>query len=303
MANFGFLNLNKPAQWTSHDCVAKIRGLLKIKRVGHGGTLDPAATGVLPIAIGKATRLLPFLPEKKAYITRIRFGVRTNTDDLDGEIMQTENAENLSLEQVQPHLTKFIGTIEQIPPAYSAISQGGKRLYQLARKGELVTAPSRLVQIYELDVLAWYPGKNPELELLITCGAGTYIRSIARDLGELLQVGATLANLTRTNSCGLDLSNSLTLQEIEIYQNHGNLSLISPKTLLLHLPLITLSDLSSQRWCQGQQINLSDYETIGNDNLVQVCEENGQFLGIGEVVTLDVTLGRDRILKPKVVLS
>ncbi|PLZ39939.1 tRNA pseudouridine(55) synthase TruB, partial [Fischerella thermalis WC542] len=133
---FGFLNLNKPFGWTSHDCVAKTRKLLRLKRVGHAGTLDPAATGVLPIALGKATRLLQYLPGEKAYQATIRLGVRTTTDDLQGEIIAEKSVTNVTLETVKTALQKFQGKIEQIPPSYSAIQVDGKRLYELARKGE-----------------------------------------------------------------------------------------------------------------------------------------------------------------------
>ncbi len=141
----GFLNLNKPFGWTSHDCVARVRKLLRLKRVGHAGTLDPAATGVLPIAFGKATRLLEYLPGTKAYQATIRFGVRTTTDDLQGEIITSAPCPNLSLAAVKTVLPQFEGKIEQIPPSYSAIQVDGKRLYDLARRGEKVEVPVRTV--------------------------------------------------------------------------------------------------------------------------------------------------------------
>ncbi|WP_041237879.1 tRNA pseudouridine(55) synthase TruB [Gloeothece citriformis] len=299
----GFLNLNKPGGWTSHDCVAKIRRLLKIKRVGHGGTLDPAATGVLPIAVGKATRLLPFLPEKKAYQARIRLGVTTNTDDLQGEILQIGSANHLTLEQIDPLLRQFIGEIEQIPPAFSAISQGGKRLYELARKGELVTPPSRIVHVEKINILDWYPGEHPELELEIICGGGTYIRSIARDLGNLLGVGGTLANLIRTQSCGLELSKSLTLADLETQQHQGNLPLIFPQLALKHLLTISLSAPEARRWCQGQSIVIINSIKLPQSQSVQVVGENGDFLGIGEIATVNISDDREQTLIPKVVLS
>ncbi|WP_013322731.1 tRNA pseudouridine(55) synthase TruB [Gloeothece verrucosa] len=298
----GFLNLNKPAGWTSHDCVAKIRRLLKIKRVGHGGTLDPAATGVLPIAVGKATRLLPFLPDKKAYRARIRFGVITTTDDLQGEIIQTCPCSHLTLEEILLLLPQFIGTIEQIPPAYSAISVGGKRLYKLARQGEQVEVPTRRVEIDQIDNWVWYPGEYPELEIDISCGPGTYIRSLARDLGNLLAVGGTLAALTRTLSCGMNLVNSLSLQEIEALQNQGQLSVIPPQTALKHLLTITLSEQAAQRWCQGQAVNLSDQINLSSSDKVQVVQDEQKFLGIGEVKSVKNSSYAEPAIIPKVVL-
>jgi tRNA pseudouridine55 synthase len=301
--NFGFLNLNKPAGWTSHDCVAKVRKLLKIKQVGHGGTLDPAATGVLPIAVGKATRLLQFLPAKKAYSARIRFGVRTTTDDLEGEIIQTQSAEHLNIEQVQSFLTEFIGIIEQVPPTYSAIQKDGKRLYELARKGQIVEVLPRQVNIEKIEYLAWYPGEYPELEVNILCGTGTYIRSIARDLGEKLQVGGTLANLIRTESCGMSLSNSLTLEDIENKMIQAQLSLISPQIALKNLSTISLSDSDAQRYCQGQKITLTATEGLNNKTFVTVQHQQGLFLGMGQIIIKNVTYDRDMILVPKVVLT
>ncbi|MEN9870653.1 MAG: tRNA pseudouridine synthase, partial [Cyanobacteriota bacterium] len=139
MMMFGFINLNKPTGFTSHDCIAKLRKLLNNRKIGHGGTLDPAATGVLPIAVGKATRLLQFLPAPKAYQARIRLGVTTTTDDLEGEIIKQVDRFDLDQEQIINCLQGFIGTIEQVPPIYSAIKKDGRKLYDLARKGEEIT--------------------------------------------------------------------------------------------------------------------------------------------------------------------
>ncbi|MCU0534088.1 MAG: tRNA pseudouridine(55) synthase TruB [Hydrococcus sp. Prado102] len=292
----GFINLNKPAGLTSHDCVAKIRRLLKTSKVGHGGTLDPAATGVLPIAVGKATRLLPLFPENKAYQAKIRLGMRTNTDDREGEVIETKSASHITLEQIQSLLPQFIGKIEQIPPAFSAIRRDGKRLYELARKGEQVEAPVRTVEIYGIHVLGWKVGEYPELEVEIACGAGTYIRAIARDLGSLLNVGGTLASLIRTESCGMKLSQSITLEEIETQVKAGSFSLISPAIALQHLPEIILSAEEAKRWMQGQKLarNQSDDPLAGFNRL---NDENGQFLGIGELVPSEANW----LLVPKIV--
>ncbi|MEC4892448.1 MAG: tRNA pseudouridine(55) synthase TruB [Oscillatoria sp. PMC 1051.18] len=292
----GFLNLNKPAGLTSHDCVAKVRKMLKIKRVGHGGTLDPAATGVLPIAIGKATRLLQFLPTAKAYHARIRFGVKTTTDDLEGEIIATKSTADLSLEKIEPHLSNFLGKIEQIPPAYSAIQREGKRMYELARAGEKVEVPSRIVEVTKLEILAWYPGEFPELEVAINCGGGTYIRAIARDLGEAVGTGGTLVNLMRTESCGLNLADSLTFEELSAQLTEGTFELTSPEQVLSHLSRVTLPSSEAKRWCQGQKINLSQEKK--SSLFVQVYEEES-FLGIGEIVTSE----KEQLLLPKVVLA
>lgn len=295
----GFLNLNKPFGLTSHDCVAKVRRLLRQKKVGHGGTLDPAATGVLPIALGKATRLLQYLPEDKAYRATIKLGITTTTDDLQGEVIVEKSANQLTLEQVKLALEKFQGTIQQIPPNYSAIQVQGKRLYDLARAGENITVAPRSVEIHQIEILDWRSGEFPELDLEITCGSGTYIRAIARDLGIALQTGGTLASLTRTASCGLQLTESLTFTELETQVEKGIFNPIDPVTLLSHLELITLTEQDARRWCQGQRLSLPEVSPKYSGGKKQVQQENGQFLGIGEIVNSDT----NQILIPRLVFE
>jgi tRNA pseudouridine55 synthase len=251
---FGFLNFHKPLDCTSHDCVARIRRLLHTKKVGHGGTLDPAASGVLPLAIGQATRLLPYLPEEKAYRGRIRFGIKTTTDDLQGEVLESHSAEHLTLRDLETLLPEFLGKITQIPPRYSAIQVQGKRLYDLARSGENFEVPSRQVEIFSLKLLDWQTYPYPELELDIECGAGTYIRSLARDWGDRLGVGATLAGLVRTRSSGFDLDKSLTLEEISALYEGGELSLIEPAIALKKMPKIQLEARELLSWSQGKKL-------------------------------------------------
>jgi tRNA pseudouridine55 synthase len=292
----GFLNLYKPAGFTSHDCVAKVRKILRLKRVGHGGTLDPAATGVLPIALGRATRLLQYLPPDKAYRGTVRLGVQTTTDDLEGEVIQTTPAADLTLDQVRSHLPEFIGKIQQIPPNYSAIQVGGRRLYELARAGETIEAPLRSVEIYRIQVQDWRSDlgqDHPELDLEIHCGAGTYIRSIARDLGDRLKVGGTLAALIRTGSSGFELANSLTLEELAAQAESGKFTPIAPQAVLAHLPAVILPAAIAKRWTQGQKIAWE----VESASPVRVEDEAGQLLGIGQAIaTPDATL-----LVPKLV--
>ena len=293
----GFLNLNKPKDWTSHDCVAKVRRLLKTRKVGHGGTLDPLATGVLPIAVGKATRLISYLPHRKAYQAKVRFGIQTTTDDLEGEILKTCSASELTLDKITPYLPQFLGIIEQIPPQYSAIQRDGQRLYDLARQGKIVEVPSRRVEIFDIQVLGWQAGEFPELDLSIRCGEGTYIRAIARDLGDLLGVGATLAGLIRIESGGMNLGNSITLEELADRLESQDFALISAQTVLTDLPKIILDAETAQRWCQGQKIIVTEGENRLNQSL-RVLKEDENLLGIGEIVEIE-TIQR---LIPKVVL-
>ncbi|AOY84500.2 tRNA pseudouridine(55) synthase TruB [Moorena producens JHB] len=286
----GFLNLNKPAGWTSHDCVAKVRGLLRLKRVGHGGTLDPAATGVLPIALGKATRLLQYMQQDKAYNATVRLGVRTTTDDLEGEVIATQSAAGLTLELVKGLLKQFEGTIQQVPPMYSAIHIKGKRLYDLARAGEVVEVPERTVEVEKIEVLDWRGGEFPEIDLAIACGHGTYIRSIARDLGDALETGGVLAALTRTRSSGFDLADSLTLEELTQQLEQSLFQPVSPSVALGHLASVTLSADQARRWCLGQRISgddtLVEVSTLETSTSpLQVYHEDGSFLGIGKVIS------------------
>lgn len=282
---------------SSHDCVGAVRRLLGIKKVGHGGTLDPLAEGVLPIAVGRATRLLPYLPEGKAYRATIRFGVTTATDDLEGDILTQSPAEHLTLAAIAAVLPEFEGRIEQVPPAFSAIQVQGQRLYDLARKGRAVTPPSRTVTIHKLTVHHWQPGTQPELTLDVDCGPGTYIRSLARDLGDRAGTGATLAHLTRTRSGGFDLGHSLTLATVGEQVEKQSLGLVDPALALGHLPAITLSADLARRWQQGQKF--PPPEAIAPDTPYRVLNgEGGTFLGIAQLEQREL----GPILKAKMVL-
>jgi tRNA pseudouridine55 synthase len=300
----GFINLHKLTDWTSHDCVAKVRRLLNEKRVGHGGTLDPAATGVLPIAFGQATRLLQYLPQHKAYQAVIRLGIRTTTDDLAGDVLQASPVTGLSLETVRAALTQFQGTIRQIPPQYSAIQVDGKRLYDLARSGKPVEVPERTVEVSAIEVLNWYDGEFPELAVEIACGSGTYIRSIARDLGDVLQTGGTLAKLVRSQSCGFNLSESITLETLAQQLELGTFQPISPDRAIQHLPIITLTAEVARRWCQGQKIPSDLFECSADvqSEALRVEDEQQTFLGIGKLRQVDEG-DRGLILAPKLVLN
>jgi tRNA pseudouridine55 synthase len=300
----GFLNLNKPAGLTSHDCVARVRRLLRTQRVGHGGTLDPAATGVLPIALGKATRLLQYLSHEKSYRGTVRFGVRTTTDDLEGEVISVQPVPDLTLDQVLAVLPQFQGKISQIPPHYSAIQVGGKRLYDLARAGEEVEVPVRTVEVKQIEVLDWRPQDFPELEVAIDCGTGTYIRAIARDWGEAVQTGGTLAALLRTRSSGFDLTDSLTLEALEVQVKAGEFVPIVPEQALLHLGAIELPDALSKRWGQGQKLAWEEVFPISLPleldklpSFYRVHDQKSRFLGIGQIVQSQDSL----VLTPKLV--
>lgn len=294
----GFLNLNKPQDFTSHDCVAIIRRLLGTRKVGHGGTLDPKAMGVLPVAVGRATRLLQYLAKGKTYRAVVRFGVTTATDDLEGEILSTKAVPYLSEAAVLAELPNFQGEIWQIPPSHSAIQVGGKRLYQLARQGQVVSVPPRQVVIHKISLVAWQAGELPEATLDIHCGTGTYIRSIARDLGKQVGVGATLASLQRTCSSGFDLDDSIGLDDLELQVKTGSIQLIPPERGVMHLESITLSEDWARRWCQGQKIPAPLDVSLAIPYRI-IAEDNQRFIGIG------VSEIRDgcSVLVPKLVLE
>lgn len=285
----GFISIDKPPVITAHDCVSKLRKILKQKKIGHGGTLDPMATGVLPIAVGNATRLLRFLPEGKAYNAKIRFGITTNTDDITGEVISDRQCPNLTLAEVEQYLPFFQGKITQRPPAFSAIQINGKRLYDLARRGEIseVDIPIREVEIKEIKVLDWTEGDYPELDVTISCGSGTYIRSIARDLGEKLGYGATLSSLRRTYSNGFDLEASLTFDQVAELMRSQSLKVLASDHGLHFLPEVSLDIDLTKRWCMGQAIAIKDIFS-GNENLIsqyaKMYDCNQNFLGVSEVI-------------------
>jgi tRNA pseudouridine55 synthase len=208
----GFLNVNKPLHLTSHDVVARLRRGLRLDKVGHAGTLDPLATGVLIVCVGYATRLSEYaMASVKRYTARVRLGAVTTTYDAEGEVIVQKDPSRISQSDVEAILPRFMGEIEQIPPMYSAIKQGGKKLYDLARAGQTVEREARRVTIHALIVRNF---ASPEFDLEVQCSAGTYIRSLAYDLGEALEVGAHLAGLNRTASGSFTLDNAVDLDTL-----------------------------------------------------------------------------------------
>lgn len=209
----GIVNIYKPAGYTSYQVVAEVRKILSCKKAGHTGTLDPAAMGVLPVCLGKATKIIPFIPEEeKEYLATITLGQTTDTLDAEGKILEENQGwRNLNLSDIEAVLQKFIGDIEQIPPMYSAVHHEGKRLYQLAREGKKVERKARRIQIKELELLGV---ELPQIRIRVLCSRGTYIRTLAADIGEELQVGAHLAELVRSKSGPFTIDNTISLEEL-----------------------------------------------------------------------------------------
>jgi tRNA pseudouridine55 synthase len=296
-----FLNIYKPMGITAHDCVAKLRRILRQQRIGHAGTLDPMAVGVLPVAVGQYTRLLNYLKGDKTYRAKITFGLVTDTDDITGQIISRCPVPDLSLQTVQNLLSQFTGTIWQKPPAFSAVHLQGKRLYALARSQGVAweQLPARSVVVYGIQVIGWQAGDYPELELEIDCGAGTYIRAIARDLGALLGCGGTLSALERTASNGLYLQDSLSLDQVEHLYKQQQTIATSPQQLLAHLPSVILTHTELHRWQKGQSLPLPPTANWSQSQAITTYRDSGN----GAVSLVGISVVDKHWLRPKVVLQ
>lgn len=235
---FGFLNVYKPVGKTSHDVVAYFRKLLKIKRIGHTGTLDPFAEGVLPICIGNSTRLIEYLPDDKAYLAFVQLGKSTDSYDIEGNVV-FESDKKVTEEDVSKALKNFEGEIEQTPPMYSAIKLNGKKLYEYAREGKTVEVKPRKVNIFKIE-LKEFDEVNQLAQVYVECSKGTYIRSIANDLGQSLSCGGHLVRLIRTKAGKFLVENSIKMEDYvssEFVQNN----IIEPISML-NYPLYKLND-------------------------------------------------------------
>ncbi len=254
----GILNINKPKGLTSHDVVAQVRRISGQRRVGHAGTLDPIATGVLLLCLGQATRVCEYLmADRKVYQARIYLGISTDTYDSEGQITDRASCEHISKQQVEGVLEKMVGPLEQIPPIYSALKHQGTPLYRLARRGESVELKPRRVVIHALELLEWQP---PLLEAKIHCGKGTYIRSLAHDLGQRLGCGAHVTSLTRLASGRFQLRDAWTLEQVRRAAEQGELAalLLPMDAALQAFPAITVSGDLARMIQFGQRVQLHD---------------------------------------------
>ena len=272
---FGFINVCKPEGMTSHDVVAKLRRVTKIKQIGHTGTLDPFATGVLPIAIGKATRLIEYLEDANAYLATVQFGKNTKTYDLDGEITEVFS-KTVTQDEVIEALKSFEGEISQLPPIYSAIKVNGKKLYEYARQGEDVQIKPRKVFISKIE-LKDFNVENQSAKILIGCSKGTYIRSIAFDLGSKLRCGGYLTALERTKAGHFEIENSINLDDFEnkedVFEN-----LINPLDVMSQ-PVLELSEAEKVKVQHGMAIQNQKYEDLDIVFLIY----SGRIYAIGKV--------------------
>ena len=250
----GILNIDKPQGWTSHDVVAKVRRLSGQKRVGHAGTLDPLATGVLLICLGQATQVSEYLMRgRKVYRAAVHMGLSTDTYDADGQVTATAPEVNVTLAQLEEALSAFVGRIEQTPPMYSALKHQGTPLYKLARQGKTVERKPRPVEIYEIKLLGW---SSPVLTIEVTCSPGTYLRSLAHDLGQQLSCGAHLSSLTRLASGHFTLDEAIGLDALsEAFATGRWAELIHPlDEALLDFEAITVGSQAERQIRFGQQV-------------------------------------------------
>ena len=256
----GILNINKPLGKTSFSLVAMVRRLIGERRVGHAGTLDPAATGVLPVCFGQGTRVIEFLVDAtKAYRAEIEFGVATDTYDASGVIIQREDPSEVNQNQLKSALTSFSGLIWQTPPMYSAVKHQGKPLYKLARAGITVERRSRLAKIHHLELVDWQP---PIATIEVVCGKGTYIRSLAHDLGQALGCGAYLKSLIRLRCGPFDIRDAVSIPQLEDAFHHGYWRhFVYPiDSVLLHWAAMVVSDDAGQGIRNGRPL------VLGNDD-------------------------------------
>lgn len=286
----GFLVLDKATGLTSHACVARVRRAYKLKRVGHGGTLDPAVTGVLPIALGPATRLLPYLEGDKTYQGVVQLGVSTVSDDLEGEVLARFAVPALVASDLEAALAAFRGTINQVPPQVSAVHVEGQRAYARVRLGEQLNLAARPVTIQRLELLGW-DAATARLELLVRCSAGTYIRALARDLGEALGCGGALARLRRTEALGFGLEQAVPLEQLD---QAPLPPLLDPLAALGHLPQRKLLDTELEGWRCGRALghNLS----LKSEEPVAVLGPDGNLAGMART-------SEGGLLQPKLVFN
>jgi len=291
----GIINVYKEKGFTSHDVVAKLRGILKMKKIGHTGTLDPDAVGVLPVCLGKATKVCELLTDKKkTYEAVLQLGVTTDTQDMTGTVLSDKEVTS-SEEEIREAVNSFLGNYSQIPPMYSALKVNGKKLYELAREGKEVERKPREVFIYHIDIKKVDMEKK-QVTMSVECSKGTYIRTLCYDIGEKLGCGGAMAALTRTEVSPFQIKDSLTLDEIEAFVKLGNVeSIITPVDSLFEKhPAVSVFPEYQKLVENGNKLHISYVSNSGACSLmesVRVYDANERFVGIYQ-------LQQDKSLKP-----
>ena len=278
----GILCMNKPQDFTSFDVIGKLRGILHMKRLGHTGTLDPMATGVLPILVGTATKACDILPNQdKTYQATVVFGKATDTLDIWGKPLQDYPEQHVTEAALRAILPEFLGDITQLPPMYSAVSVNGKRLYELARKGETVERPTRTVHIDAITLDA-FDETQQTATLTVSCGKGTYIRTLLSDMGQRLGGDAVMTALTRTAACGYPLQDCLTFEQVTAAMADGTLEehLLPTDSLFSSYPKLRLNATQERMFCNGVKLDLNRLRNLQPDqDIYTVYGATGTFLG------------------------
>ena len=278
----GILCMNKPQDFTSFDVIGKLRGILHMKRLGHTGTLDPMATGVLPILVGTATKACDILPNQdKTYQATVVFGKATDTLDICGKPQQDYPEQHVTEAALRAILPEFLGDITQLPPMYSAVSVNGKRLYELARKGETVERPTRTVHIDAITLDA-FDETQQTATLTVSCGKGTYIRTLLSDIGQRLGGDAVMTALTRTAACGYPLQDCLTFEQVAAAMADGTLEehLLPTDSLFSSYPKLRLNAAQERMFCNGVKLDLNRLRNLQPDqDIYTVYGATGTFLG------------------------
>ncbi len=295
----GIICLDKQEHMTSFSTVARARRIVGEKKAGHAGTLDPMATGILPVLLGGATRFMEFLPvHDKGYRARIQLGMTTDTLDTTGTVL-TRSGVRVSKAQVEQALAAFRGDILQVPPMYSALSKNGVRLYELARRGEEVERQARSVTIYRLE-LTEFDGQTQECTLNVLCSKGTYIRSLADDLGRMLGCGAVMSGLRRTYAVGFSLEDCVTLDTLSELAQQGKLSqcMIPLERALAAYPSLSVTQAQAVRFANGGALDADRLRFAEKrDGLFRVYSPDERFLGLGELLPEERELKVRRVLQ------
>ncbi len=286
----GVIVINKPEEFTSFDVVAVVRKTLHTKKVGHCGTLDPNATGVLPVLVGNATKAQDIIPNHdKSYKASFKLGVKTDTLDIWGEVTQ-EKESAITLSQLEKACENFTGVILQTPPMYSAIKKDGVRLYDLARQGIEVKREAREITVYEL-CLDSFDEKTQEGTLSVSCSKGTYIRSLIADIAESLGTFGTMTALVRTSACGFNLSDAITLDELKAFAENGEIEnhILSTESLFVNYKELIVSEKQSVRFYNGNPLDIERTAlrdmNVAHGEIFRVKDMNGAFLGLGIIDT------------------
>jgi len=287
----GVLNVNKPVGWTSHDVVRHLRGILGIQKIGHAGTLDPPATGVLPILVGKGTKIAKYLMDwDKEYVAVLRLGQRTDTEDATGTILQEFPVKGLSETQIRSTISKFQGTIQQIPPMFSAVKVAGQPLYKLAWKGKVVERQARTVEIKRLEVLGI---RGVEVDLRVVCSKGTYVRTLCADIGEQLHVGGHLQWLERRRVGTMHIDHALEVKDVTktTCSSYGDPAWLSLDEVLKRFRSIRVGPQDATKVMHGNAIPWSavrftsnqEDRSAGPNEILRVKDDGGRLLALGQV--------------------